>query len=64
TFGQQAIIRKFVDEGKIKAKLEENKLKNKDKKTGPSFAQRMQDAMKAAAEKEAQRKQDKRKKLN
>jgi YidC/Oxa1 family membrane protein insertase len=55
TFGQQAIIRRFVDEKKIRARLEENKIKNKDKKTS-SFQQRLQDAMKAAAEKDAQRK--------
>lgn len=55
TFGQQALIRKFVDEDKIRARLEENKIKNKDKKTS-SFQQRLQDAMKAASEKETQKK--------
>jgi YidC/Oxa1 family membrane protein insertase len=55
TFGQQAIIRKFVDEKKIRARLEENKVRNKDKK-GSSFQQRLQDAMKSAAEKESKRK--------
>ena len=57
TFGQQAIIRKFVDEGKIRAKLEENRDKRKEKKKtgGPSFTERMQEAMRAAAEKEQQR---------
>lgn len=54
TFGQQAIIRRFVDDTKIRAKLEENKTKNKDKKPG-GFAARMQEAMRAAAEKEAQK---------
>ena len=34
TFAQQAIIRRFVDDNKIRAKLEENKIKNKDKKPG------------------------------
>ncbi|WP_162052439.1 membrane protein insertase YidC [Pontibacter pamirensis] len=52
TFGQQAAIRKFVDEGKVRAKLEENKEKNKDKKkSGPSFAERMQEAMRQSEEK-------------
>ncbi|WP_114778857.1 membrane protein insertase YidC [Botryobacter ruber] len=62
TFGQQAAIRKFVDEKKVRAKLEENKEKNKDKKSGPSFAQRMQDAMRAAQEKEAEKRARKTKK--
>ncbi|MEJ8755655.1 membrane protein insertase YidC [Pontibacter sp. H259] len=58
TFGQQAVIRKFVDEGKVRAKLEDNKEKRKDKKktAGPSFTERMQEAMRAAAEKEQQKK--------
>lgn len=55
TFGQQAFIRLFVDDAKIRAKLEENKIKNKDKKPG-GFQKRLQDAMKAAAEREAQQK--------
>jgi YidC/Oxa1 family membrane protein insertase len=55
TFGQQAFIRLFVDDAKIRARLEENKLKNKDKKPG-GFQKRLQDAMKAAAEREAQQK--------
>ncbi len=57
TFGQQAIIRQFVDEGKVRAKLEENKGKRQEKKktSGPSFAERMQEAMRAAAEKEQQK---------
>ncbi|MBD1397560.1 membrane protein insertase YidC [Pontibacter sp. JH31] len=57
TFGQQAIIRKFVDEGKIRRKLEENRDKRKEKKKsgGPSFTERMQEAMRAAADKEQQR---------
>jgi YidC/Oxa1 family membrane protein insertase len=55
TFGQQAIIRYFVDDKKIRAKLEENQVKNKDKKPG-GFQKRLQDAMKAASEREAQQK--------
>ncbi|WP_242918321.1 membrane protein insertase YidC [Pontibacter liquoris] len=61
TFSQQAIIRRFVDEGKVRAKLEENKEKRKDKKktSGPSFTERMQEAMRAAQEKEQQKKKAK-----
>ncbi|RSK46823.1 membrane protein insertase YidC [Hymenobacter rigui] len=56
TMAQQAITRRFVDDSKVRAKLEANKVKNKDKKpTG--FAARLQDAMKAAQEKEAQNRQ-------
>ncbi|WP_026236239.1 membrane protein insertase YidC [Pontibacter roseus] len=57
TFGQQAIIRRFVDEGKIRTRLEENRDKRKEKKKtgGPSFTERMQEAMRAASEKEQQR---------
>ena len=64
TFGQQAIIRKFVDEGKVRAKLEANKDKIKEKKKsgGPSFTERMQEAMRQAAEKEQQKRGNKAKK--
>ncbi|MBC5992059.1 membrane protein insertase YidC [Pontibacter cellulosilyticus] len=57
TFGQQAIIRKFVDEGKVRSKLEANKdrIKEKKKSGGPSFTERMQEAMRQAAEKEQQK---------
>ncbi|UYZ63385.1 membrane protein insertase YidC [Hymenobacter weizhouensis] len=56
TLAQQAITRRFVDDTKVRAKLEANKIKNKDKKpTG--FAARLQDAMKAAQEREAQQRQ-------
>jgi len=61
TFSQQAIIRRFVDDNKIRARLEENQIKNKDKKPG-GFQKRLQDAMKAAQEKEAQQKKEKGKK--
>src|SRR5688572_1136379 len=54
TFAQQAVIRKFVDDDKIRRKLDENKTKNKDKKPG-GFAARMQEAMRVAAEKDAQK---------
>ncbi|GAA4428053.1 membrane protein insertase YidC [Pontibacter saemangeumensis] len=61
TFGQQAAIRKFVDEGKIRARLEENKHKLKEKKKtgGPSFTERMQEAMRQASEKEQQKRKAK-----
>jgi YidC/Oxa1 family membrane protein insertase len=40
------LIRRFVDEDKIKLKLEENKKKNANKKKS-SFQQRLDEAMKA-----------------
>ncbi len=49
TIGQQLTIRRFVDEGKIRQLLEENKLKNKDKKKS-KFQQRLEDAMKQATD--------------
>ncbi len=49
TFGQQALIRKMIDEDKIKQILEENKKKNVNKKTS-KFQQRLQEAMKASEE--------------
>ncbi|MFN3758625.1 MAG: membrane protein insertase YidC [Algoriphagus aquaeductus] len=47
TFGQQALIKLFVDDTKIRQKVEENKLKNVNKKKS-KFQQRLEDAMKAA----------------
>ncbi len=47
TFGQQALIKLFVDDSKIRLKVEENKLKNVDKKKS-KFQQRLEDAMKMA----------------
>ena len=55
TFAQQALTRSFVDETKIRAQLEANKVKNKDKKPG-GFQARIAEAMKAAQEKETQAK--------
>lgn len=55
TYGQQELIKRFVDEGKIRSKLISNKEKNKDKQPG-GFQKRLQEAMKAAAEREAQQK--------
>jgi YidC/Oxa1 family membrane protein insertase len=46
TFGQQMLIRKFVDEDKIRAILDENKLRNKDK-TKSKFQLKLEQAMKA-----------------
>ncbi|GAB2767850.1 YidC/Oxa1 family membrane protein insertase [Hymenobacter luteus] len=56
TLGQQALTRRFVDDTKVRAKLEANKVKNKDKKPS-GFSARLADAMKAAQEKEAQARQ-------
>jgi YidC/Oxa1 family membrane protein insertase len=47
SFGQIALIRRFVDDDKIRAILEENKRKNKDKKKS-KFQARLEDAMKAS----------------
>jgi YidC/Oxa1 family membrane protein insertase len=60
TFGQQALIRKFVDEDKIKATLEENKKNNVNKKKS-KFQQRLDDAMKASKEAQKQKEQKKKK---
>ncbi len=47
TFAQQALIRKFVDEDKILAILNENRLRNKDKKKS-KFQLKLEQAMKAS----------------
>ena len=47
TFGQQALFKLFVDDAKIRQKVEENKVKNVDKKKS-KFQQRLEDAMKVA----------------
>lgn len=49
TIGQQLVIRRFVDDDKIRRTLEENKVKNKDKKKS-KFQQRLEDALKQAEE--------------
>lgn len=49
TFAQQAIIRKFVDDDKIRTILEENKKRNKNKKKS-KFQTRLEEAMKATEE--------------
>lgn len=61
TFGQQTMIRRFVDEDKIRATLEENKKKNANKKKS-KFQQRLEDAMKASQEAQKQKQQQKKKK--
>ncbi|HAA15570.1 MAG TPA: membrane protein insertase YidC [Cytophagales bacterium] len=55
TFGQQTIIRRYIDEDKIKSILEENK-KNSGSKKKSKFQSRLEEAMKAseAAQKERQ----------
>lgn len=50
TFGQQALIKQFVDDKKIREKVEESKLKNANKKKS-SFQLRLEQAMKAAENK-------------
>ena len=52
TLGQQALTRRFVDDTKIRAQLEANKVKNKDKKPS-GFGARLQNAMRAAQERDA-----------
>ena len=47
TFGQQSLIKWFVDEKKLKERLEENRVKNKDKKKS-RLQLRLEGAMKAA----------------
>ena len=65
TFGQQAIIRKFVDEDKIKAIMEENRKKNAASGGGKksNFMTKLQDAMKVSEEarKKAEEERKKRK---
>ncbi len=58
TFAQQAITKSFVDDTKIRAQLDANKIKNKDKKPG-GFQARLAEAMKTAQEREAQAKKGK-----
>lgn len=50
TFGQQVLIRRFVDEDKIRKVLDENK-KSAGSKKKSKFQQRLEDAMKAQAKK-------------
>ena len=63
TFGQQALIRRFVDDGKIREKLEENKEKNSNKKKS-KFQTRLEEAMKASQEAQRQQQAQKKNKRN
>ncbi|MFD2036570.1 membrane protein insertase YidC [Belliella marina] len=47
TFGQQALIKLFVDDKKIREKVDASKVKNANKKKS-KFQQKLEDAMKAA----------------
>jgi YidC/Oxa1 family membrane protein insertase len=49
TFGQQALIRKFVDEEKIKKILDENRMKSSTKKKS-RFQMKLEEAMKSSEE--------------
>ena len=49
SFGQQAVIRRYVDDEKIRQIMEDNKLKNKHKKKS-KFQARLEEAMKAKEE--------------
>lgn len=60
TFGQQTLIRRFVDDDKIRATLEENKKKNANKKKS-KFQARLEEAMKASQEAQRQKQQQKNK---
>jgi YidC/Oxa1 family membrane protein insertase len=65
TFGQQAIIRRFVDDGKIRAIMEENKRKNATGEGKKSkFMTKLQDAMKASEEARKNADEPKKKKKN
>jgi YidC/Oxa1 family membrane protein insertase len=64
TFAQQAIIRKFVDENKIKAVLEENRKKNLAGGGGKKskFMSKLEDAMKASEEARKRAEEERKKK--
>ena len=49
TFGQQDLIKRFVNDDKIMADLERNRIKNKDKKKG-GFQARLEEALRAGQE--------------
>ncbi len=61
TFSQQALIRRFVDDEKIRNTLMENKKKNANKKKS-KFQQRLEDAMKASQEAQRQKQAQQKKK--
>ncbi|MBD3629110.1 membrane protein insertase YidC [Cyclobacterium sp.] len=58
TFGQQALIKQFVDDSKIRQKVEESKAKNANKKKS-KFQMRIEQAMKAAENKKTEPKKRK-----
>lgn len=64
TFAQQAIIRRFVDENKIKAIMEENKKKNANGGTGKKskFMSKLEEAMKASEDARKRADEERRKK--
>jgi YidC/Oxa1 family membrane protein insertase len=63
TFAQQAIIKRFVDEDKIKAILEENRKRNVSGTVKKSkFMSKLEDAMKAGEEARKKADDDKKKK--
>jgi YidC/Oxa1 family membrane protein insertase len=66
TFAQQAIIRRFVDENKIKTIMEENKKKNALNGGGKKskFMSKLEDAMKASEEARKRADEDRKKKKN
>lgn len=65
TFAQQAIIKRFVDEGQIRAIMEENKKKNASGEGKKSkFMTKLQDAMKASEEARRNAEQARKKKKN
>jgi YidC/Oxa1 family membrane protein insertase len=65
TFGQQAIVKKFVDENKIRKIMEENRKKNATGEGKKSkFMTKLQDAMKASEEARKSADEAKKKKRN
>lgn len=61
TFGQQALIKQFVDDSKIRKMVEENKVKNANKKKS-SFQARLEEAMKATEARQKEKDPKKKKK--
>jgi YidC/Oxa1 family membrane protein insertase len=61
TFGQQYLIKQFVDDAKIREKVEESKIKNANKKKS-KFQTRIEQAMKAAESNKTENKKRKGKK--
>jgi YidC/Oxa1 family membrane protein insertase len=61
TFGQQALIKQFVDDSKIRTMVEENKAKNANKKKS-SFQSRLEEAMKATEARQKEKDSKKKKK--